>query len=436
MQNENIKNLDGLAVISIDLDIWSGQTKLQDIDLSLADEYNNEVVNLGNKRLVSREALKPFERLKSAVRRNMLRRGIQFLNGYAVPVEQMDEVVEEIEGWRLQFDQAVTDFLASYSGNVEAWISQNPSDEAVIRRGTLPLEAVEKRFGFAWDAFHVQSVDNASAQSQLDSSAGQLGNKLIADIQQTARDFWDRSLSGRAMVGTTCVMTLREMKRKLESLAFLDYRSRPLIALLDGVITQSERAESRTGRNFVDPFFSQMVAAVLVLADRSRMQEYLDGYHSSQDEVQESLQVEETSEEAPEEQVTVEPEAASVVQAEPEVEVAVAQEIVVQPSLGGDDFLDALAEMAGISADVEISVPAPKAKQKETPAEPIAEAHVVTEEPAQAAQPEPQPEMELEPQQQQVAEPAVEVAPAQQEQEPAAEADFGFGFDSSNVVGW
>lgn len=436
MQNENIKNLDGLAVISIDLDIWSGQTKLQDIDLRLADEYNNEVVNLGNKRLVSRESLKPFERLKSTVRRNMLRRGVQFLNGYAVPVDQLDEAIEEIESWRVQFNNAVTDFLATYHGNVEAWIAQNPADEDVIRRGTLPVEAVEKRFGFAWDAFHVQGVNNAAAQSQLDSSAGQLGNKLIADIQQTARDFWDRNLKGRAMVGITSQTTLREMKRKLESLAFLDRRCRPLIALLDRVILQSERAESRTGRNFVDPFFSQLVASTLILADKTRMQEYLDGFHelpACAPEKQGALF--DGASMQPQQQAMVQP-----VMAQPEplaTQQAEPVELTEQPAMpevaeSGDAFLDALAEMAGLHAERDIELRSPEREQQAMASvEPVAVHAQVDIQP----KPEPQP-VQPKPVQIVQAEQPVNKAQPEPEAEPVSEADFGFGFNSSNAIGW
>lgn len=417
---QNIKNLDGLAVISIDLDIWSGQTKLQDIDLRLADEYNQEVVNLGNKRLVSRDSLKPFERLKSTVRRNMLRRGIQFLNGYAVPVEQLDETIGEIEGLKKQFESEVAGFLATYHGNVEAWITQNPADEEVIRRGTLPIEAVEKRFGFAWDAFQVQGVNNASAQRQLDSTAGQLGNKLIEDVQTTARDFWDRNLRGRAMVGITCQATLREMKRKLESLAFLDSRSRPLIALLDRVIQQSERAESRTGRNFVDPFFSQLVASVLILADRSRMQEYLDGYHELPSDEKDGFQDELFA------VMTAKPQAEDVT---PELEAA--PEVEAKPAAGAesataarDAFFNALEEMAGLHGAVDIEVPAPSKQQPADAPEkqPVATNDVLGSEaqPIPAAESEPQEEVREE---------------ATQETKPA-EADFGFGFNSTSAVGW
>lgn len=454
MQNENIKKLDGLAVISIDLDIWSGQTKLQDIDLRLADEYNNEVVNLGNKRLVSRESLKPFERLKSTVRRNMLRRGIQFLNGYAVPVDQLDEAIEEIEGWRVQFEDAVMDFMATYHGNVESWVAQNPEDEEVIRRGTLPLEAVEKRFGFTWDAFQIQGVmNNEAAQSQLDSSAGQLGNKLIADVQQTARDFWDRNLKGRSMVGITCQATLREMKRKLESLAFLDRRSKPLIELLDRVILQSERAESRTGRNFVDPFFSQLVASTLILADRTRMQEYLDGYHDLPEtapekqveqgglfaEAVQEAQAQAKSEKIEPEQVEAEP-INTVEETQQEVK-PVKTDAPVETT--GDAFLDALAEMAGLHGEFDIEVKEPQqVKQEETQAvEPVVAPEQVEVKPEPA--PEPEPVVEAKPQPQPQPEPELAVLPeqpvtqTQPEPEPApVDADFGFGFNSSNAIGW
>lgn len=278
---KNLKNLDGLSVVAIDLDIWSGQTKLEDLDLSLQEGYNNEVVKLGNKRLVSRKVLRPFDRIKSAVRRQMLRRGIPFLTGYAIPAEQLEECVNEIEKLKAEFNDAVTEFLTEYEKSLQEWIDDNPNDEQVIRRGALPLTAVAKRFGFTWDAFSVQSSDHEKAKENLDSTTGKLGTKLIDSIQETALDFWDRVLSGRTSVGITCHITLREMKGKLEGLSFLDSRSKPLIELLDRVIAQSELPESKCGRDYVEPFFSQLTSAVLILADKKRMEQYLQGYSQS-----------------------------------------------------------------------------------------------------------------------------------------------------------
>ena len=181
---KNLKNLDGLSVVAIDLDIWSGQTKLEDLDLSLQEDYNQEVVKLGNKRLVSRQVLRPFDRIKSAVRRQMLRRGVPFLTGYAIPATQLEDCIKEIEKLKDEFDSAVNEFLSQYENNLDEWIRQNPQDEAAIRRGALPLKAVAKRFGFTWDAFAVQSVEHNQAKKNLDMTTGQLGSKLIESVQE------------------------------------------------------------------------------------------------------------------------------------------------------------------------------------------------------------------------------------------------------------
>lgn len=286
---QNLKNLDGLSVVAIDLDIWSGQTKLEDLDLSLQENYNQEVVKLGNKRLVSRQVLRPFDRIKSAVRRQMLRRGVPFLTGYAIPASQLEDCIKEIEKLKIEFDNAVSDFVSDYDKNLEAWISQNPQDESAIRRGALPLKAVTKRFGFTWDAFAVQSVEHEQAKKNLDGTTGQLGSKLISSVQDAALDFWNRNLRGRSSVGITCHLTLREMKSKLDGLSFLDARTKPLIALLDRVIDEAARPESKCGRQYVEPFFSQLTSAVLILADNNRMNEYLDGYEQHQQESLPSL---------------------------------------------------------------------------------------------------------------------------------------------------
>ncbi|MDW1951120.1 DUF3150 domain-containing protein, partial [Vibrio sp. 812(2023)] len=148
-----VNHLQSLCVIHVDFDIWSGQTRLSASDLKLGEGGEippEKVAQLGSKKICDPAKLKGFHRLKTETRRLLLKFGMPFMNGFAVPVSKTDEICNKLNDINFQFNQLKQDFIKGYNKAVDEWCQENPEYERAIRAGALPKETVEERIGFEY----------------------------------------------------------------------------------------------------------------------------------------------------------------------------------------------------------------------------------------------------------------------------------------------
>ncbi|MDV5469039.1 DUF3150 domain-containing protein [Klebsiella pneumoniae] len=70
--------------------------------------------------------LKGFHRLKTETRRLLLKFGMPFMNGFAVPVSKTDEICNKLNDINFQFNQLKQDFIKGYNKAVDEWCQENP----------------------------------------------------------------------------------------------------------------------------------------------------------------------------------------------------------------------------------------------------------------------------------------------------------------------
>lgn len=274
-----VKNLKSLCIVQTDFDIWSGQTRLSAEDLKLGEGGEippDKIAQLGSKRICDPAHLRGFHRLKTETRRLLLRYGMPFMNGFAVPVEKTDEISEKLNDIAVEFNQMKDDFISGYNAAVEEWVDENPEYAGAIRAGALPRDVVEKRIAFEYNLFLIQPVDDDEANAQrLGAKVERLGDDLIDEVVQEAAKFYSRNLAGRDQVAIASRLTLKNIRDKVDGLAFLNSAFDPLVRLLDQTLEGYERHAQ--GRFVVAPFFYQLLAAVLIMSDRSKIEQYADG---------------------------------------------------------------------------------------------------------------------------------------------------------------
>lgn len=278
MQTTKINHLESLCVIHADFDIWSGQTRLitEDIVIGQGGKLpSGKVAKLGSKHVCDPAALKGFQRLKTETRRLMLRHGMPFMNGFAVPVSSADGILAELDRISDEFDRLKQDFLHGYHHAVESWIQENLDDGDVIRQGVMPVGAVEKRLGFEYQVFMIQPVEDGKAIASLSKKVEGLGGDLLDEVADEATKFFSRNLSGRTECGVTTRNTLARIRDKIDGLSFLNNSFIPLVDLLDETVSGYD--SNADGRVIRAPFFYQILAATLILSDRKRIEEYVNG---------------------------------------------------------------------------------------------------------------------------------------------------------------
>lgn len=277
--NNTIKHLESLCVIHVDFDIWSGQTRLTPNDLKLGEGGEippEKIAQLGSKKICDPAKLKGFNRLKTEARRLLLSYGLPFMNGFAVPASKADEICDKLNTVSNEFEALKQTFINGYNAAVEEWITENPEYKNAIRAGALPRTAVEKRIGFEYQVFMIQPInDNESTTKSLDRKIENLGQDLLEEVTKESQKFFLRNLSGRKTCGVTTRMSLKNIRDKVDGLSFLNGSLIPLVNLLDETLNGYEQhAQSRV---IEAPFFYQVLAAVLIMSDRQRIEEYATG---------------------------------------------------------------------------------------------------------------------------------------------------------------
>jgi hypothetical protein len=277
--SNTVQHLESLCVIHVDFDIWSGQTRLSPADLKLGEGGEippEKVAQLGSKKICDPAKLKGFNRLKTETRRLLLSYGMPFMNGFAVPASKADEICDKLNAVSVEFEALKQTFISGYNAAVEEWITENPEYETAIRAGALPRTAVEKRIGFEYQVFMIQPIsDNDPTAKSLNRKVESLGRDLLDEVTEEAQKFFSKNLSGRETCGVTTRITLKNIRDKVDGLSFLNGSLIPLVNLLDETLRGYE--QHAQGRVIQAPFFYQVLAAVLIMSDRQRIEEYATG---------------------------------------------------------------------------------------------------------------------------------------------------------------
>lgn len=263
--------LEKVALVQIDISIWSGRKKLRPEDIRLGDGGAlppETVASLGSKKVIGREALKTFETLKKRAQRLPEEIGVRFLGGYAVPVERAQEVSEHLKKVQAEFAEARTEFLANYGRLVEEWVAEHPSFAESLRKAVPPKEYVARATDFRFAIFQVTP---AEAESGLDSQAMGLGGRLLEEVAADARKWMERFLASASEVSQRTLRPLVRIRDKLEALAFLSGAAQPLNAAINEVLAECRPMPVITGGPLV-----RLKAMASLLADPVRSQQVLD----------------------------------------------------------------------------------------------------------------------------------------------------------------
>ncbi|RCW64010.1 uncharacterized protein DUF3150 [Marinobacter nauticus] len=277
MQTE-IKNLEKLVLVSLDIDIWSGQAKLQASDLkriSVEDLPPERLASLGSKRLCNKEHLKVFAKLKTRATRAVLEYGRPFLGGYAYPRDRAQELEGRLIIIEQEYLEAKRQFLNRYDQAVEDWINENPEYAEAIRAGALTRAEVGERLNFGFQIINIQPTESAEAQTRLKKSVQGVGDALVDEIAERANEFFEKYLVGAEQISTQTKRTLKNMRDKVSGMAFLNGNLLPMEQLLDEMLRGYAFHQGK--KHVTGEEFNRILAATLILSDRKKLERYTSG---------------------------------------------------------------------------------------------------------------------------------------------------------------
>jgi len=219
--------LDKINLVSINCCVWQGRKSTTAADLA-ANGVDTSLLppstlaSLGSKRIVSPEAVAPFNVIKRTAAKLCARYGVRFGNcGYAVPEEKMKELCSSLKELQQDFIAKRDAFTSEYREKVDEWIAENPPEWAsIIRASADPVDHVRASLSFQFSAMKVVSPDEA-LENGLSDEVGNLHSQLMHEIRAMAKIAYETSFKGKTEVSQRAIRPIVAIKEKLAGMTFL-----------------------------------------------------------------------------------------------------------------------------------------------------------------------------------------------------------------------
>lgn len=237
----DIKILDSLLALNLDVTLWSARKKMTLEDLGGAELPPEDLASLGSKRIADPESIKVFATLKSRAVNYLDRHGIRFMSGWALPEDKAERVVQELIKIRDEFLQAKEAFLADYDTSIQTWIARHSQWSEIIRNSTVGSDYVRSRINFRWQMFKVAPLARTSSESEnlhagLEEEVTQLGSTLFQEIARSAEDMWHKIYAGKNEVTHRALSPLKTLYDKLVSLSFIEPHVAPVTDIIQATL--------------------------------------------------------------------------------------------------------------------------------------------------------------------------------------------------------
>lgn len=218
-----------IVVVAPEFNNYGGAHVLHRKDLGgLSEDLPDaKVANLGEKRVINPDLLKPFGKLRARAWAAASKKGIRILDGYGQNPELAKEVVKTIQGIAQEAQSHANLIIRNWTALVDDWANQNPKWSGMIRKSAPPQEWVRSRFSFTVRAYPLgldQLEGMGIEDNALVSEMGGLGDRLVVELVDTANALWKEFLT-REHVTSRQISPLVTMQEKAETLGYLDRRA-------------------------------------------------------------------------------------------------------------------------------------------------------------------------------------------------------------------
>lgn len=276
----------GIIVFSVSISRWSANKKLRQQHTRAREEDlpPADLASLGVRKVFDPKVLAPFEAIRKETERLCFNEGTRFFGGVAVPKTEAEDFAKKLKTLQKRFDAEKTAFAKGYEENLAAWRTAHAGWENVLE-GALSVEDALHRFSFGFHAVEIVMAGQEQEQAattelgqKIVSSQGAFIGQMYAEISQMATSYRKDSLLGKEAATARGLSSLQTMKKKLNGLAFLDKRIRPLVEMIEKVMAEMPATGSIDGTQF-----ATLLGVTSILSDPDLMQQYGDQVASGQD---------------------------------------------------------------------------------------------------------------------------------------------------------
>ena len=252
----DIRILDNLLALNLNVSLWSARRKMSQEDLGGAELPPEDLASLGSKRIADPENLRVFGTLKARAFNYLDRHGVRFMSGWAIPEEKAGEIVQELFNIRTEFQKEKEAFLACYDKNVQAWIEKHHHWGEIIRNSLVGPDYVRGRMDFRWQLYKVapleQHTDNTAVlEAGLAEEVQGLGGTLFDEVTKFADDIWRRVYHGKTEVTHKALSPLRTLHAKLTGLSFVEPHVAPVADIVQAALLRMPKKGNITGTDLL-----------------------------------------------------------------------------------------------------------------------------------------------------------------------------------------
>ena len=252
----DIRILDNLLALNLNVSLWSARRKMSQDDLGGAELPPEDLASLGSKRIADPENLKVFGTLKARAFNYLDRHGVRFMSGWAIPEEKAGEIVQELCNIRNDFQKEKESFLAGYDQNVQSWIEKHHQWGEIIRNSIVGPDYVRARMDFRWQLYKVspleQHADNTAVlEAGLAEEVQGLGGTLFGEVAKSAEDIWRRVYHGKTEVTHKALSPLRTLHAKLTGLSFVEPHVAPVADVVQAALLRMPKKGNIIGTDLL-----------------------------------------------------------------------------------------------------------------------------------------------------------------------------------------
>ena len=278
----DIKILDNLVALNLEINLWSARRKMTPDDFGGANLPPDDLATLGSKRIADPEQLKIFNTLKARAFSYLDRHGVRFMSGWAIPEDKANMIIEELVKIRKEFLAAKDEFLSQYETFLDNWIQKHGAWATIIKNSTVGADYVRARLSFRWQLYKVSPVvaasgESASLESGLADEVTGLGQTLFGEVARSADEIWKKVYMGKTEVTHKALSPLRALREKLIGLSFVEPHVAPVAEIIQTAIKKLPPKGNITGSNLV-----MLQGLVCLLRDSKSLalhsQKLIEGY--------------------------------------------------------------------------------------------------------------------------------------------------------------
>lgn len=266
----------GTTLVHLKIRTWGGEKKAsRDNDIQMGKDGKlppEKLLDLGSKKIFPPRAFDPLLNKRKAAERACLAEGTRFMGGYAVPDENVEELVTKLEEIKEMFHSELQVFLADFDRNKETWIAENDEFAHIIRNQVPDRVAVAKSFQFDFKLYKMQPVEGYEPDEQ------EIANQILHEISIACKGISDRMMERkRAIRGANLADQLIPTITKLDVLSFGNGRIIKVKNEFQHMLNAIPLAEMIDKDH---PVYGQMLTFLSMCSDSVKLERIIDGEFS------------------------------------------------------------------------------------------------------------------------------------------------------------